>query len=115
MIMLEEAAKTEKCRAKQRLADVEHRIETVKLKQDKIRGQIKEIYKERGIKDCDQDLVKKAFETEYEKIMRKLNITLIIHDTYVKEHDRFHKAEAAQRRKRAESEERRIAEAELAL
>lgn len=35
------------------MADVEHRINTVKLKQNKILDLIKEIYKERGIKDCD--------------------------------------------------------------
>ena len=36
VIMLEEAAKTEQAREKQRCADVEHKIETLKLKQDKI-------------------------------------------------------------------------------
>ena len=41
VIMLEEAARTEESRAKQRVADVEHRIETVKLKQDKIKDQSK--------------------------------------------------------------------------
>ena len=59
--------------------------------------------------------MKKAFESEYEKIMRQLNITKIIHDTYVKEIARFHKNEEEARRKREESEERKIAEAELAM
>ena len=31
---------------------------------------VKEIYSERGIKDQDHDLVRKAFEKEYEKISR---------------------------------------------
>lgn len=60
-------------------------------------------------------MVKKAFESEYEKISRKLNITKIIHDTYVKEIARIHKKEEDDRRKRAKSEERKIAEAELAM
>mmetsp|Transcript_47859 Transcript_47859/g.63292 ORF Transcript_47859/g.63292 Transcript_47859/m.63292 type:complete len:97 (-) Transcript_47859:1151-1441(-) len=92
IIMLDEAAKTEQAREKQRRADVDHKIETLKLKQEKIKDQIKEIYKERGIKDCDHELVKKAFEKEEEKVLRKLNITKIIHDTYVKEIDRFYRA-----------------------
>ena len=119
VIMLEEAAKTEQMRAKQRVADVEHRIETVKLKQEKIQDQskseiittnlkcltynivhlVKEIYKERGIKDCDHDLVMKAFEKENEKVQRQFNITKIIYDTYVKEIDRFHRNEAEKKRK----------------
>jgi len=33
--------------------------------------------------------VRKAFEKEYDKVMRQLNITKIIHDTYVKEMERF--------------------------
>ena len=52
---------------------------------------VKEIYKERGIKDCDHELVKKAYDAEEQKVLRKLNITKIIHDTYVKEIDRFHR------------------------
>ena len=51
---------------------------------------VKEIYKERGIKDCDHELVRKAFEKEEEKVARKLNITKIIYDTYLKETARFH-------------------------
>ena len=58
---------------------------------------VKEIYKERGIKDCDHELVKKAFEKEEEKVLRKFNITKIIYDTYVKELDRFNKAQEAER------------------
>lgn len=47
--------------------------------------------------------------------MRKLNITKIIHDTYVKEIDRFHrKQQEEERRRRQLSEEKRVAEAELA-
>lgn len=34
--------------------------------------------------------MRKAWEKEYEKVSRKLNITKIIHDTYVKEIARFH-------------------------
>lgn len=76
---------------------------------------MRDIYKERGIKDCDNDLLKKAFEAENEKVSRKLHITKIIHDTYLKEIERFHKAED-DKRKRIEENERRIkAEAELAL
>ena len=35
--------------------------------------------------------MKKAFEREFEKVQRQLNITKIIHDTYVKEIARFYK------------------------
>lgn len=47
--------------------------------------------------------------------MRKYNITKIIYDTYVKETERFHQNEAKAMRKCAEEEEKRIAEAELAM
>ena len=73
---------------------------------------VKEIYKERGIKDCDHELVKKAFEKEEEKVLRKFNITKIIYDTYVKELDRFYKAQEAERLKREQEEAKRIADAE---
>ena len=76
---------------------------------------VKEIYKERGIKDCDHELVRKAFEKEEEKVLRKLNITMIIHDTYVKEIDRFHKKQEQERIKREEEEQQKLLEAELAM
>ena len=77
---------------------------------------VKEIYNERGIKDQDHELVRKAFEKEYEKVMRQLNITKIIHDTYVKETARFHKKqEDEERRRRQLSEEKRLQETELAM
>ena len=41
IIMLDEAAKTEQAREKQRRADVDHKIETLKLKQEKIKDQSK--------------------------------------------------------------------------
>ena len=48
--------------------------------------------------------------------MRQLNITKIIHDTYVKETARFYKKqEDEERRKRQEEEDRRLQEAELAM
>ena len=76
---------------------------------------VKEVYSERGIKDQDHELVRKAFEKEYEKVMRQLNITKIIHDTYVKEIARHYKKQEDERRKREESEERRLREAGLAM
>ena len=41
VIMLEDAAKTIKAREQQKYEDVEHKIETLKLKQEKIRDQSK--------------------------------------------------------------------------
>ena len=61
---------------------------------------VKEIYNERGIKDQDHELVRKAFEKEYEKVQRQLNITKIIHDTYVKEIARFHKKQEEEKERR---------------
>ena len=61
------------------------------MKQEKTEAQIAELYKERGVKDQDHELVRKAFEKENEKVQRQLNITKIIHDTYVKEIARIHK------------------------
>lgn len=76
---------------------------------------VKEIYGERGIKDQDHDLVRKAWTAEFEKVSRQLNITKIIHDTYVKEIARFHKKrEDEERRKRELSEEKRL-EVEIAV
>ena len=69
---------------------------------------VKEIYKERGIKDCDHELVRTAFEKELEKVARKLNITKIIHDTYVKEIARVLKKREDEKRALEEAEERRI-------
>ena len=76
---------------------------------------VKEIYKERGIKDCDHELIKKAFEKEEEKVMRKLNITKIIYDTYVKELQRFYKQQEDEQRKRELEEAKKIADAEAAM
>lgn len=49
--------------------------------------------------------------------MRQLNITKIIHDTYVKEMERFLKKqqEVEEKRKRQLSEEKRLKEAEEAM
>ena len=77
---------------------------------------VKEIYNERGIKDQDHDLVRKAWTAEFEKVSRQLHLAQIIHDTYVKETARFHKKkEDEERRKRELSEEKRVAEAELVI
>lgn len=74
------------------------------------------MFKERGVKDQDHDLVRKAFEKEYEKVQRQLNITKIIHDTYVKEIARLQKAKAEEERLAREAEEsRRQAEIEFQL
>ena len=80
--MLEEAAKTVVEKEEMKREDVKHKIETLKLKQEKINDGIKEVYDEQGIKMEDHDLVRKAFEKEYEKVQHKLKITKIIHDTY---------------------------------
>ena len=72
---------------------------------------VKDIFKERGIKDVDRDLVRKAWENELVKVQRKWNITKIIHDTYVKEIARFFQKKADdERKKREESEERKKSE-----
>ena len=80
--MLEEAAKTVQAKEEIKREDIKHKIETLKLKQEKIHDGIKEVFNERGIKMEDHDLVRKAFEREHEKVMHKLKITKIIHDTY---------------------------------
>lgn len=80
--MLEEAAKTVVEKEEMKREDVKHKIETLKLKQEKINDGIKEVFDEQGIKMEDHDLVRKAFEKEYEKVQHKLKITKIIHDTY---------------------------------
>ena len=57
-----------------------------------------------------------AFEKEFDKVSRKLNITMIIHDTYVKEIARIHrKKEDDQRKKREEEEAKRLADAEFTM
>ena len=66
---------------------------------------VKEIYNERGIKDIDQELVRTAFDKEFEKVARKLNITMIIHDTYVKEIARFYRQKEETEKKIREQEE----------
>ena len=80
--MLEEAAKNIEAKEELKREDIKHKIETLKLKQEKIHDGIKEIFDERGIKNEDHDLVRKAFEKENEKVQHKLKITKIIHDTY---------------------------------
>ena len=80
--MLEEAAKTVVEKEEMKREDVKHKIETLKLKQEKINDGIKEVFDEQGIKMEDHDLVRKAFEKENEKVQHKLKITKIIHDTY---------------------------------
>ena len=110
MIMLEEASKTAQVKEELKREDIKHKIETLKLKQEKIRDGIREIFDERGIKVEDHDLVRKAFEKEHEKVQHKLKITKIIHDTYEKEIERYYqRQEEEARRKREESEERKRA------
>ena len=58
VIMLEEASKTVQAKEEMKREDVKHKIETLKLKQEKIKDGIKEIFDERGIKMEDHDLVR---------------------------------------------------------
>ena len=96
-------------REQKRLDDVLHKIHLCVLKQEKIESQLTEIYDQRGYKEEDHELLRKAYEAELAKAARELNLAMIIHETYEKEIAR-RKAKAI---KDAEDEAKRLEQERL--
>ena len=67
------------------------------------------MYDQRGWKEEDHELMRKAYETELAKVLKELNLRMIIHETYEKEIARL-KAKAI---KDAEDEAKRLEEERL--